>query len=642
MNFQGQGRACKEGHRTYLIRLCIQIEYRLTVCPELCLGLFVRKGKSSPESVIRQGITPVYSPSETSSRDELIAHTISTKSISPVVTDEDMAVPSAWKINPTATYDVGHRPEGRTITLHSLAVAPHFQKSGYGKTLMAYYIEHMMQTAQAERISILTYDRLVSYYEKLGFTHYGKSQSELTYSILRDQRREDIPNDLEVFSLYVQISPWQLDQASSLWRRSIEARLSAAEAITADSVFIYDGEHFRSCQNSQNVQPKAYHYRISFIAQFHGRTPDNLTGEVADICYPCIIKKWETMDRCQTFLHTGSSLDVGCNVISMVTPRNLFISQAIGQTYMSLRLLVATIQPTSGHGSSFPSSSHWARRYVNFTFVGSSCQYLPQIDIVSKPRPYVCPEHLAASVTAGTMETTCWVNSQKLKHLWLNTLMAGLLIYLSFILLYLFARVSVWPPLQLELACTPEYRTLALVTGGMFSTIPRPKSLTTYVRNTSQNLILSWQRLTQVISRALQHEAVLSAIPVQANRRFLSLTNLAKTQQHSESLIWPIVSNREKGHASKLWGFASRLQSGYGVLTSVTQLDYLKSALSQRCGVVAQTHSMANCSVFPVYGGDRSRQKHDPAAVPSLLGNVLLARSRIQLIQDQNGMCRTF
>ncbi|KAK1703138.1 acetyltransferase [Colletotrichum lupini] len=155
-----------------------KIEYRLTVCPELCLGLFVRKGKSSPESVIRQGITPVYSPSETSSRDELIAHTISTKSISPVVTDEDMAVPSAWKINPTATYDVGHRPEGRTITLHSLAVAPHFQKSGYGKTLMAYYIEHMMQTAQAERISILTYDRLVSYYEKLGFTHYGKSQSE--------------------------------------------------------------------------------------------------------------------------------------------------------------------------------------------------------------------------------------------------------------------------------------------------------------------------------------------------------------------------------------------------------------------------------------------------------------------------------
>ncbi|KAK1726528.1 acyl-CoA N-acyltransferase [Colletotrichum acutatum] len=154
------------------------IEYRLTVCPGLCLGLFAREGKSSPGRIIRQGTTLVYNPSETSSRDDLIAHTISTKSVSSVVTDEDMAVPSAWKTDPTATYDMGHRPEGKTITLHSLAVAPNFQKLGYGKTLMAYYIEHMMETAQAERISILTYDRLVSYYEKLGFTHYGKSQSE--------------------------------------------------------------------------------------------------------------------------------------------------------------------------------------------------------------------------------------------------------------------------------------------------------------------------------------------------------------------------------------------------------------------------------------------------------------------------------
>lgn len=190
-------------------------------------------------------MTPVYNPSEISDCDELIAHTISTKSVSPVVTDEDMAVPSAWKTDPTATYDVGHQPEGRTITLHSLAVAPNLQKSGYGKTLMAYYIDHMKQTAQAERISILTYDRLVSYYEKLGFTHYGKSQSEYagvawhdlvwsyrwqshklltdilplrpTNSILSDLSLQDIPNDLELLDLYVQIMFWQLISGISIY-----------------------------------------------------------------------------------------------------------------------------------------------------------------------------------------------------------------------------------------------------------------------------------------------------------------------------------------------------------------------------------------------------------------------------------------
>ncbi|KAK1623179.1 acetyltransferase [Colletotrichum phormii] len=155
-----------------------KIEYRLTVCPELCLGLFAREGKSSQGRVIRQGTTLAYNPSDTSNGNDLIAHTISTKSISSVVTDADMAVPHSWKTDPTATYDVGHQSEGKTITLHSLAVSPNSQKSGYGKTLMAYYIKHMIQAAQTERISILTYDRLVSYYEKLGFTHHGKSQSE--------------------------------------------------------------------------------------------------------------------------------------------------------------------------------------------------------------------------------------------------------------------------------------------------------------------------------------------------------------------------------------------------------------------------------------------------------------------------------
>ncbi|KAI9159101.1 N-acetyltransferase [Paramyrothecium foliicola] len=132
-----------------------KIEYRLSVAPELARGLFVREAEG----------------------DRLIAHTISTMSVSPTVQDEDMAYPEDWKTS-SATQSVGHKPQGRTITLHSLAVDPAHQKSGFGRRLMKAYIEEMQRSGKADRIAILTYDRLVPYYEKLGFTHYGKSKSE--------------------------------------------------------------------------------------------------------------------------------------------------------------------------------------------------------------------------------------------------------------------------------------------------------------------------------------------------------------------------------------------------------------------------------------------------------------------------------
>ncbi|WQF84181.1 Putative GNAT domain, acyl-CoA N-acyltransferase [Colletotrichum destructivum] len=156
-----------------------KIEYRLTVCPSICLGLFVRGATGNLEGTRQQGSIPVLADvPEGSKNDRLIAHTISTQSTSPVVKDEDMAVPVTWKTIPLATYQVGHNPDGRTIALHSLAVSPPFQRLGYGKKLMAVYIEEMRRTVQADRISILTYDRLVPYYQALGFTHLGKSQSE--------------------------------------------------------------------------------------------------------------------------------------------------------------------------------------------------------------------------------------------------------------------------------------------------------------------------------------------------------------------------------------------------------------------------------------------------------------------------------
>ncbi|KZL79023.1 gnat family, partial [Colletotrichum incanum] len=156
-----------------------KIEYRLTVSPHICFGLFVRQGTGILEGSRQQGNIPVFTNAfDGSGNDRLIAHTISTQSISRVVKDEDMAYPPTWKTDPTAVHYIGHNPEGRTIAMHSLAVSPPYQKLGYGKRLMAVYTKEMERTGKADRISILTYDRLVPFYQKLGFTYFGKSQSE--------------------------------------------------------------------------------------------------------------------------------------------------------------------------------------------------------------------------------------------------------------------------------------------------------------------------------------------------------------------------------------------------------------------------------------------------------------------------------
>lgn len=147
----------------------------MSVCPEICYGLFAKSGASFPVQIPSD--IPIISHSD-SEEDELIAHTISTKSDTRVVKDDDMVVAPDWRSDPSADYGVGHRPEGRSVALHSLAVSPTHQGAGFGKAMMKAYIKQIQETGEVDRISILTYDRLVPYYTRLGFTHFGKSASE--------------------------------------------------------------------------------------------------------------------------------------------------------------------------------------------------------------------------------------------------------------------------------------------------------------------------------------------------------------------------------------------------------------------------------------------------------------------------------
>ena len=89
-----------------------------------------------------------------------------------------MALPPKWQSDPHADPHLGHKEEGRTICLHSLAVLPEYQNQGLGKTLVLSYIQRIQSAGVVDRIALLTYDRLVPFYERLGFEYRGKSKAQ--------------------------------------------------------------------------------------------------------------------------------------------------------------------------------------------------------------------------------------------------------------------------------------------------------------------------------------------------------------------------------------------------------------------------------------------------------------------------------
>lgn len=138
--------------------------YRLSTCPELCLGLFSTTQPDTPASSL-----PTYASARPpnsafpSRKGVLIAHVIATKRESPVVTDNAMNVG-------------GHQEHGRTIAIHSLAVLPQYQRRNLGKTLLKAYTQRMESAGIADRIALLAHPHLSKFYEEQGFSNKGESK----------------------------------------------------------------------------------------------------------------------------------------------------------------------------------------------------------------------------------------------------------------------------------------------------------------------------------------------------------------------------------------------------------------------------------------------------------------------------------
>jgi GNAT superfamily N-acetyltransferase len=107
----------------------------------------------------------------------LLGHIVATKTTNEVVKDQDMALPPNWEETPTPPSDLGHKDEGRTLCIHSLAVLPTYQGKGVGTNLLRGYIQRMKESRICDRIALLAEDKMVPFYEMFGFENVGPSEA---------------------------------------------------------------------------------------------------------------------------------------------------------------------------------------------------------------------------------------------------------------------------------------------------------------------------------------------------------------------------------------------------------------------------------------------------------------------------------
>jgi GNAT superfamily N-acetyltransferase len=108
----------------------------------------------------------------------LIAHAIGTLSTNETILDDDMALPPKWDdLSTPQDGKLGHKPEGKTAMLHSLAVLPGYQGQRVGSTMLKGYIDLVRGIGAYDRLALIADKSHVDYYSKRGFTNLGPSKA---------------------------------------------------------------------------------------------------------------------------------------------------------------------------------------------------------------------------------------------------------------------------------------------------------------------------------------------------------------------------------------------------------------------------------------------------------------------------------
>ncbi|KAI3318642.1 acyl-CoA N-acyltransferase [Xylariaceae sp. AK1471] len=158
-----------------------KFEYRLTACPELCMGVFctvVPTNTKGWEIDTLHTAHPVETSRDDGAVSVLLAHVVATRSHDDVVTDDAMDYPRDYKTAKNkSTANVGHQETGRSICIHSLAVHPKLQGVGMGKLIVKAYMQQVKNSELAGRIALICQEYLVNYYKRFGFSHVGPSKT---------------------------------------------------------------------------------------------------------------------------------------------------------------------------------------------------------------------------------------------------------------------------------------------------------------------------------------------------------------------------------------------------------------------------------------------------------------------------------
>jgi ribosomal protein S18 acetylase RimI-like enzyme len=141
----------------------------LSKCSELSLGIFTsHEGDDIPTAATA---APVYTGAP-QRKLVLLGHIVATMTTGLTVTDQDMGVPSESEPS------LGHKPEGRTVAIHSLAVLPDFQHKGLGTTLMKSFLDRLAKQDVADKAALIAHQEMIPFYEQLGFKNRGKSAAQ--------------------------------------------------------------------------------------------------------------------------------------------------------------------------------------------------------------------------------------------------------------------------------------------------------------------------------------------------------------------------------------------------------------------------------------------------------------------------------
>lgn len=168
------------------------LRYRLTVCPELCSGLFIREYGYKYNAInlrsVAARLAEEHDAKGDDSEDEededhdklptkssvvkevLVGHIIGTRTKHSTIDEDSMQMPSPDKPNS------GHHEGSRNIGVHSVVIHPDWRRQFLATLILHDYIQKLSNQDMGDKIIIIAHQDLIEFYEKIGFEKLGESK----------------------------------------------------------------------------------------------------------------------------------------------------------------------------------------------------------------------------------------------------------------------------------------------------------------------------------------------------------------------------------------------------------------------------------------------------------------------------------